>query len=40
MGPEGYEILGLTVEFIGICPRCGQALSAEELARLRREWAQ
>jgi Fur family ferric uptake transcriptional regulator len=38
--PGGYEILGLSMEFIGICPSCGRTLSPEEIERLRREWGQ
>ena len=35
---EGYEILGLRVEYVGICPGCGTRMPPDERTRLRREW--
>jgi Fur family ferric uptake transcriptional regulator len=34
----GYEILGLRVEYIGICPACRDRMPPDERDRLRREW--
>lgn len=34
----GYEILGLRVEYVGICPACGERLSEEEREQMHRNW--
>lgn len=34
--PDGYEILGLRVEFTGICPKCSRRVPEDQIARLRK----
>ena len=35
---SGHEILGLRVEYVGICPACGEEISPDERVRLQRRW--
>ena len=35
---NGHLILGLRVEYVGVCPACKGQMTADELARLRLEW--
>lgn len=35
---DGHVILGLRVEYVGVCPTCKEQMPGDELARLRSEW--
>ncbi len=36
---SGHEVLGMRLEFLGICERCTREMDPEEKERLRREWS-
>ncbi|MCK4302727.1 MAG: hypothetical protein KAY24_00630 [Candidatus Eisenbacteria sp.] len=36
---SGFEILGLRVEYVGICPQCAEQLSPQDRVQLQREWS-
>jgi len=36
--PSGYLLLGLRVEYAGLCSRCRAGMDREKLAALRRAW--